>query len=485
MLPDSGHIQESEVERLNRRNRRRGHPPVQPIYTRSRRRGLPESDPGRRLRALDRAWPGRAGPLLERRPHPWLGLDRAADRGRRRHRCILFSGDLGPDEKVFHLDPDAPAGLRLPAVREHLWRSRPRGRHGRERRRALRDEINDALAAGGNLLIPAFAVERTQELLHDIGDLMARTPGQARARSSSIRRSRATPPRCSPSTRRRSRTSRSTRTSCSATRTSASSRASRRARRSTGSPAGAIIMAASGMCEAGRIRHHLKNNLWRARGHGAVRRLSGARHAWPADPGRRATVQRVRRGGRGQGAASAAIGNYSAHADQKELVAWVRERLPVHGGIFLTHGEDEARAALREHLIAAGCAGALIHLPKLDDGFELVAAGAPAPQPRESPHCRTARSPATGTTTTRSCCSICRAGWSGCPTMTPGANCCAVCARSFEIARAAEHGRRRNRPDRSDPGCSQCCPVQAPDDRPNTTAAATPQQAWRTTLTAA
>ena len=50
------------------------------------------------------------------------------------------------------------------------------------------------------------------------------------------------------------------------------------------------------------------------------------------------------------------IGNYSAHADQKELVAWVVERRPVHGGIFLTHGEDQARAALREHLIAAGCA---------------------------------------------------------------------------------------------------------------------------------
>jgi metallo-beta-lactamase family protein len=78
------------------------------------------------------------------------------------------------------------------------------------------------------------------------------------------------------------------------------------------------------------------------------------------------------------------IGNYSAHADQKELVDWVLERRPVHGGIFLTHGEDPARAALCEHLIAAGCAKALIHLPRIDDSFELVAAGAPAPQPRRA-----------------------------------------------------------------------------------------------------
>jgi metallo-beta-lactamase family protein len=55
--------------------------------------------------------------------------------------------------------------------------------------------------------------------------------------------------------------------------------------------------------------------------------------------------------------------------------------MPVAGGIFLTHGEDPARAALREHLIAAGCAGSLIHLPKLDDGFALVARVAPAPEP--------------------------------------------------------------------------------------------------------
>jgi metallo-beta-lactamase family protein len=143
---------------------------------------------------------------------------------------------------------------------------------------------------------------------------------------------------------------------------------------------GAIIIAASGMCDAGRIRHHLKNNLWRP---SATVLFVG--YQAPGTLGRlildgEKTIRLF-----GEEVASKArvraIGNYSAHADQKELVAWVKERLPVRAGIFLTHGEDPARAALRDHLIAAGCDVSLIHLPKLDDRFELIAA-APVPEPR-------------------------------------------------------------------------------------------------------
>lgn len=75
------------------------------------------------------------------------------------------------------------------------------------------------------------------------------------------------------------------------------------------------------------------------------------------------------------------IGNYPAHADQQELVAWVKERLPVHAGIFLTHGEDRAREVLREQLIAADIEPP-IQLPKLDEAFALAAAAAPTPRRR-------------------------------------------------------------------------------------------------------
>jgi len=140
--------------------------------------------------------------------------------------------------------------------------------------------------------------------------------------------------------------------------------------------AGAIIIAASGMCDAGRIRHHLRHNLWRPE---ATVLLVG--YQAPGTLGqlleRGETSVRLMGDEIAVKARIRKIDNYSAHADQKELVQWVVERLPVRSGIFLTHGEERAREVLREHLVAAGCAAEAIFLPKLDDGFALTVA-APA-----------------------------------------------------------------------------------------------------------
>jgi metallo-beta-lactamase family protein len=381
MLPDSGHIQESEVERLNRRNRRRGRSPVEPIYTRTDAESCLRQlesvayerwlQPGPGVRA--RFW--NAGHILGS-----ASIEVRIDAGERPVH-LLFSGDLGPDEKVFHLEPEAPAGFDY-IVCESTYGDRDRADATvEERRRVLGQEINDALAAGGNLLIPAFAVERTQELLHDIGVLMAErrikdvpvfldSPLANNATRVFAKHAAALEDiALDPNELFRNPNFRFVE----------SVEESKSLNRIT---AGAIIIAASGMCDAGRIRHHLKNNLWR---HKATVLLVG--YQAPGTLGRllldgEKSVQLF-----GEEVASAArirqIDNYSAHADQKELVAWVVERLPVRGGIFLTHGEDRARAVLREHLIAAGCAGPLIQLPKLDASFDLVAAAAPAPEPRK------------------------------------------------------------------------------------------------------
>jgi metallo-beta-lactamase family protein len=382
MLPDSGHIQESEVERLNRRNRRRGRPPVEPIYTRADAENLLRQIEGLAYERWFEAGPGvrarfwNAGHILGSASIE-LRIDDDAGPVH-----LLFSGDLGPDEKVFHLEPDAPAGFDY-LVCESTYGDRDRADATvEERRRALCREINDALAAGGNLLIPAFAVERTQELLHDIGVLMAErqikdlpvfldSPLANNATRVFTKHAAALEDiALDESELFRNPNFRFVE----------SVEESKSLNRIT---AGAIIIAASGMCDAGRIRHHLKNNLWRPQATvlfvgyqapGTLGRLilDGVKSVRMFDD-EVAIKARIRE-----------IGNYSAHADQKELVAWVVERLPVRGGIFLTHGEDPAREALREHLIAAGCAGSLIHLPKLDDGFALVAAAAPAPEPRRA-----------------------------------------------------------------------------------------------------
>jgi metallo-beta-lactamase family protein len=70
------------------------------------------------------------------------------------------------------------------------------------------------------------------------------------------------------------------------------------------------------------------------------------------------------------------LGTYSAHADHSELMAWIKARLPAHGALFLTHGEDEERAALRAALIADGdFAADQVVMPLLDDAVDLLPTG--------------------------------------------------------------------------------------------------------------
>jgi metallo-beta-lactamase family protein len=375
MLPDSGHIQESEVERLNRRNRKRDRATVEPIYTRADAEACLAQmashdyeswfEPGPGVRA--RFW--NAGHILGSAS---IELQIAQDSGTPLH--LLLSGDLGPDEKVFHPEPDAPAGLDY-IVCESTYGDRDRADATVvERRAVLGREINDALGAGGNLLIPAFAVERTQELLHDIGVLLlerqiperpvfldsplAHNATKVFARHSAELEDIALD---------EARLFRNPNF-----RFVESVEDSKAINRIT---SGAIIIAASGMCEAGRIRHHLKANLWRPQ---ATVLMVG--YQAPGTLG--AILQSGEKLVRMMGEEVAvkarirSIGNYSAHADQQELVAWIRERLPVRGGIFLTHGEDRAREALRAQLLAGGI-DAPVHLPLLDEAFALEPAAPP------------------------------------------------------------------------------------------------------------
>lgn len=370
MLPDSGHIQEFEVQRLNERNRRRGRPAVEPIYTRADAEAClrlgQEHEYGRWLEPAPglRARYWNAGHILGSAS---IELEVADPGGTIR---ILFSGDIGPDEKAFHADPDAPAGF------DYLLVESTYGHRDREdvtlaqRLDRLEREVRDALARGGNLLIPAFAVERTQEVLDGLADLMGtgripRTPiyidsplarditrvfarhgdrliegadGSGLFRGADIR----------------------------FTESVEESKALNHVR------GGAIIMSASGMCEAGRIRHHLKNNLWRPeatvlfvgyQAPGSLGHLlvSGERRVTIA--GEEIEVKAQMR----------SVDSFSAHADQKELVEWVRDRLPIRQAIFLVHGEPEAMAAFRGHLATIGCAPDRILAPELDQSFELDA----------------------------------------------------------------------------------------------------------------
>ena len=374
LLPDAAGIQESEAEYESRKRGRKGNAPAEALYT---MRDAEETlthvrsldyqqwiEPGPGVRA--RYW--NAGHILGS-----ASIEVEVADGDKKI-TILFSGDLGPDEKVFYKAPDAPSGFDY-ILSESTYGGRERQDYTLDQRReALRTEINDALKRGGNLVIPAFAVERSQELLHDIGLL--------------IKDKEISPSRVfldSPLASKVTAVYRKYESMFDDVQLSASElfndpsfriiEAVEDSKAINAIKGGAIIMSASGMCDAGRIKHHLMNNLPRANatvlfvGYQAPGTLgqiilSGAKTV--RIHGEEIPVRaRIR-----------SMGNYSAHADHSELMHWITGRLPAHGAIFLTHGEDEERTALRNALLANGLAGDQVIMPLLDDAVELQAGGA-------------------------------------------------------------------------------------------------------------
>jgi metallo-beta-lactamase family protein len=135
-----------------------------------------------------------------------------------------------------------------------------------------------------------------------------------------------------------------------------------------------IVIAASGMCDAGRIRHHLKANLWR---HNATVMMAGYQA--------QGTLGRILVDGalrvRIQGeevdvkARITQFDLYSGHADAGELVAWVTKRSPVRNTIFLTHGEESGLSGLRDRLSPMVGSDRIL-MPLIDDAYELGPSGA-------------------------------------------------------------------------------------------------------------
>ncbi len=370
MLPDSGFIQETEVRKLNQRNARKGLPEVEPMYgvidaemAVTLMQGQPYEQwfspaPGIRMRYWN------AGHLLGS-----ASIETEIEQAGKKPIRLLFSGDIGPDNKMLEADPEGPTTWDF-VICESTYGNKDRFERGvKERREQMAGELNAAAARDGVLLIPSFAVERTQEVVTDLVYLMDH--GQAPKanifidsplanKASAIFRKHAKELEngqdlanafASPLVR--------------ATETVDESKALNMFKGFH------IVISASGMAEAGRIRHHLRNRLWQktttvlfvgfqARGSLGNMLQEGAKRVkiMGEDVTVAATIRK--------------LDDYSGHADGPELVQWVKERLPVAKTIFLTHGEEAPQIALAENLrglVADDC----IIRPRLDDVFDLTA----------------------------------------------------------------------------------------------------------------
>lgn len=376
MLPDAGSIQEAEVLALNRRNSARGRPEVSPIYT--------QADAVASLRSFQpvdyetwvsvmrgvRARYWNAGHLLGSASIEIEIEDENAGAPPLR---LLASGDIGPDAKLLEPDPKAPAGFDY-VISEATYGDRIRAATTPEQRRQrLAAEVRDAAAAKGALLIPAFAVERTQELIVDLVDLMERgeiapapifLDSPLAIHATEVFRKHAASLDADIDVNRIFGSSH--------LRFTETVDESKSIAKLTGFH---IIIAASGMCDAGRIRHHLKRWLWNSRAtvllvgyqaHGTLGRFlqEGAKAV-------RVQGEEIRVAARIR-----MIDEYSGHADGTEITRWIAARRPIHRGLFLVHGEEQAIAALAERLSERIVPAAKLFQPLLDDIYELAT---PAP----------------------------------------------------------------------------------------------------------
>jgi len=131
-----------------------------------------------------------------------------------------------------------------------------------------------------------------------------------------------------------------------------------------------IVISASGMAEAGRIRHHLKNRLWQR---STTVLLVGFQAAGSLGSLLEKGAKQVKIMGEEITVAATIrkIDDYSGHADGPELVEWMKERLPVRKSVFLTHGEEEPQMGLAEAIRGKVVPDDCIIRPRLDDVYDL------------------------------------------------------------------------------------------------------------------
>lgn len=352
MLLDAAHIQENDAEWENKWRARQGKAPIKPLYT------TRDAEQALKLRR----------PLVYGQPHEVakgvqitfhdaghiLGSAiveiEVQDHHLKRH--LVFSGDLGNDCSPLMRDPSFLSKADV-VLLESTYGDRDH-RCSSDTIEELADILQKAHREGGNVLIPSFAVGRTQDLIYYLGRFYqeGRLPQQAvfldspmaiRANAIYSRFHEQFSPedravlaakgvkrvedwlpilRCTP--------------------TPEDSMAINRIK------SGAIIIAGSGMCTGGRIVHHFKHNLWRSECHLVFPgfQAAGTLGRSIVDGATSVKVLHQRIAVKAQ---IHTLGGFSAHAGQSQLLDWVGH-FDHHPELYLVHGELEKMQALQQAL---------------------------------------------------------------------------------------------------------------------------------------
>jgi len=371
MLQDSGHIQEQDALYVNRKRERDGLPPIQPLYTKHdavvsikqfvtidyHRPFFPAA--GVTATFFD------AGHILG---SAIVALDLAEEGQERR---LVFSGDLGRQGMAILRDPETLAAADFLIMESTYGNRRHETRD--EARQVLRQAIVETHKRRGKVIIPAFAVGRTQEMVYALNELSEaqKIPSLDIYVDSPLAVDVTEVFRAHPECY-----DEETLALLQQERTPFGFRRLTYVREVEDSKRlnflrdSAVIISASGMCESGRILHHLKNNIedsdntilfsgFQAENTLGRRILDGNRRVriFGEEYDVRARVTRIE--------------GYSAHADSEELRAWIghfdRQRLRA---VFLVHGEPDSLLALTGLLQRDGFQG--VEAPTLGQIFPLA-----------------------------------------------------------------------------------------------------------------
>lgn len=348
MLKDSGYIHEKDAERQSRKALRAGKPPVEPLYT--------YNDA---VEALQYVEPVLYNQLIELNENMKIVFNDAGhilgsaitelwitEDGKESK--IVFSGDLGMIDRPILRDPTIIKKADY-VIMETTYGNRNHPENSTSINQLL-DIVLKTIKRGGNVVIPSFAVGRTQEIIFEFNRFYEEHP-EYRDQLDKVK-VYVDSPMATTATEVFRKNAQVFDEETKAyimrgdnpldfknlkfTRTTAESQALNMDR----SPK--IIISASGMCEAGRIRHHLKHNLWDARssvvfvGYQAEGTLGKLLVEGTKDITLFGEAVHV----------NAEIYNlegFSGHADQNGLFAWISGFRKKPRQIFLVHGEEDSK----------------------------------------------------------------------------------------------------------------------------------------------
>jgi metallo-beta-lactamase family protein len=370
MLPDSAHIQEKDAEYVNKRHKRKGLPAVRPLYTTTEALAVLERmislsynrptdiAPGVRLRFLD------AGHILGSA----ITLLEISENGRSLR--LVYTGDLGRPNMPLLRDPEQVREADV-LITESTYGSRLHEKLTEVPQR-LAQIVNRTYERRGKIIVPAFSVERTQEVVYFLNqlwqeqrvpDLPVFVDSPLSTNATSIFRMH---PECfdletyhfmqeheDPFGFDRLRYVRDVEES----------------KKLNALKEPCIIISASGMCESGRILHHLKNNI-----EDPANTILIVGYMAENTLGRRLVERdevvnifgepyRLR-------AEVAILNAFSAHADREELLAYIRGMNPGRlRHLFVVHGEPSQAEPLAEAL--RSLVKCEVRIPELEDAVEI------------------------------------------------------------------------------------------------------------------